>query len=549
MELRQYARIVWKWFWLIVIGTVLSGASAYLISVNSAPVYQATASLLIREGKDPQSSTYTDLLTSERLARTYAERLQSRPVLDETARALGLEESLDDLDVKISVQPVRDTQLIRLSVEHTDPALAQAIANTIPQVFASRNAEQQSERFTASKESLQRQLDTLANDIEEAEARLAAARGASPRNDSEIDRLENRLTQLRNTQSSLLQSFEQVRLAEATSLNSIIIDEPAVLPKNPIRPRPLMNTLLAAVVGAMIGLGAAFLIEYLDERVRDAETVEALVGLPTLGQITVIPHDKAAPAQAVILAHEPRSPLAEAYRVLRTNLQFAAVDRPLRTLVITSPGPREGKSLTCANLAVAIAQTGTRVILVDADLRRPSQHKLFTLPNQTGLTTAIVTEDVDLQVLLKPTTVPGLDVLTSGPIPPNPAELLNSERMAHLLGDLTSQTDIVILDTSPTLAAADAAILAAKADGTLLVIDADLTKRTEVVNAVEQLRRVGAGLLGATLNRLHRQHMAGYYYYYYYPSSDDDDSSVTSTPPRRHKRRKGILGNTRHAAE
>lgn len=122
----------------------------------------------------------------------------------------------------------------------------------------------------------------------------------------------------------------------------------------------------------------------------------------------------------MVLAHNPRSPLAEAYRVLRTNLQFAMVDRPLRTLVVTSAGPREGKSVTSANLAVAVAQTGARVVLVDADLRRPNQHKLFTLPNQTGLTSAIVSDDLDRQALLKPTPIPGLSVMTSGPLPPTP---------------------------------------------------------------------------------------------------------------------------------
>ncbi|HBY97264.1 MAG: polysaccharide biosynthesis tyrosine autokinase [Ardenticatenaceae bacterium] len=546
MELRQYARIVWKWLWLIVICTAVSGAIAYVVSINTAPVYQATASLLIREGKDPESTTYTDLLTSERLARTYSERLQSRPVLEETARALGLQQDLGTLKVKITVQPVRDTQLIRLTVEHTDPALAQAIANTIPQVFANRNAEQQSERFAASKESLQRQLDTLAGDIEDAQGRLTRERAANPRNEDEIDRLESRVTQLRNTQSSLVQSFEQVRLAEATSLNSIIVDEPAALPTKPVRPRPLTNTLLAAVVGAMIGLGTAFLIEYLDERVRDPAMVESLVGLPILGQITELPHEHSTPAQAVILANAPRSPLAEAYRMLRTNLQFAMVDRPLHILVVTSPGPREGKSVTSANLAVAVAQTGARVILVDADLRRPSQHTLFTLPNQTGLTSAIVSDEVDLQALLKPTTMSGLSVMTSGPIPPNPAELLNSERMSHLLQELAAQAELVILDTPPTLAATDAAILAAKADGTLLVIDTNLTKRTELVHTTEQLQRVGATLLGATLNRLRRHNLAGYYYYYYDVSSDHNESGPA---PAQRRKRKGFLGSARHTAE
>jgi len=195
----------------------------------------------------------------------------------------------------------------------------------------------------------------------------------------------------------------------------------------------------------------------------------------------------------------PRSPVAEAYRTLRTNIQFSSLDVPLRTLLATSSGPDEGKSTTIANLAVAMAQAEQRVILVDCDLRRPVQHELFGLANRAGLTNLFL-EEGDPQPLLQETPQPGLWVLTSGPLPPNPAELVGSRKMERIIEALKSSADIVLFDTPPVLAVTDAAVLATKLDAAILVVRAGKSKRDLARKARDTLLKVNARLLGVVLN-------------------------------------------------
>ncbi len=213
----------------------------------------------------------------------------------------------------------------------------------------------------------------------------------------------------------------------------------------------------------------------------------------------------------LITLSDPRSPVAEAYRSLRTNLEFSSLDEPLRAMVVTSPAPEAGKSTTLANLAVTMAQAGKEVILVDCDLRRPSLHEIFGVSNATGLTSVIL-DDTTSTPPLRETGVPGLKLLTSGPLPPNPAELLSSRRMADLIRALREQADIVLFDAPPVIAVTDAAILASQVDGVLLVLNAGVTKREHAQRAKAALEKVNARLVGAVLNNV-KLDMSLYGYY------------------------------------
>jgi protein-tyrosine kinase len=214
----------------------------------------------------------------------------------------------------------------------------------------------------------------------------------------------------------------------------------------------------------------------------------------------------------LITVSEPRSPISEAYRTLRTNLDFASLDQAVKTLVVTSAGVGEGKSTTLANLAVVSAQAGRKVILVDADLRRPMLHRIFTLGNETGLTTAIMDEAAMASPPLQETGIAGLSVLTSGPLPPNPAELMASRRMEEVIAALAGQAEQVFFDTPPVVAVTDAAVLATKVDGVLLVISAGKTRREYARTAVQRLRQINARLLGTVLTNV--QLGAGFQGYY-----------------------------------
>jgi capsular exopolysaccharide synthesis family protein len=207
-----------------------------------------------------------------------------------------------------------------------------------------------------------------------------------------------------------------------------------------------------------------------------------------------------APTETTLITlREPGSAAAEAYRTLRTNILFSSLDRPLRTLLVTSTAPNEGKSTTLANLAVTMAQAEQRVLLVDCDLRRPSLHTLFGLNNEQGLTSAILAQDDSLPPL-QATSVPGLSVLTSGPLPPRPADLLGSRRMAAMIERLSASADIVLFDTPPVVAVTDAAALAPRVDGVLLVLYAGHTRRDRAREARQLLEKVKANIVGVVLN-------------------------------------------------
>ncbi|MEK8126908.1 CpsD/CapB family tyrosine-protein kinase [Paenibacillus filicis] len=216
-----------------------------------------------------------------------------------------------------------------------------------------------------------------------------------------------------------------------------------------------------------------------------------------------------------IITHEnPKSPISEAYRTLRTNIQFSAIDEELRVIMVTSAGPGEGKSTTLTNLAVAYAQTDMKVVVIDADLRKPTMHHTFSVTNRWGLT-SIISGQAKLNEVVQQTYVDNLSLITSGPIPPNPSEMLASKRMTALLEDLKQSFDIILVDAPPTLAVTDSQIVATKCDGVILVVDSGKVKRDMAIKAKANLDHVKARILGVVLNNMDRKNAESYYYYYY----------------------------------
>ncbi|NPV81507.1 MAG: CpsD/CapB family tyrosine-protein kinase [Firmicutes bacterium] len=233
------------------------------------------------------------------------------------------------------------------------------------------------------------------------------------------------------------------------------------------------------------------------------------------------------PEKTLIAYHDPRSPVTEAFRTLRTNLQFASLDKPLKSLLLTSTGPGEGKSTVAANLSIAFAQSGKQVILVDADLRRPRLHSLFSLKNDVGLTNMLLGGNgVDA---LQDSRIRGLRILTSGPLPPNPAELLGSGAMNSVIQALSQEADIVVYDTPPVIAVTDAAVLAPRVDGVLLVLKLGATSREAAVRAKTLLENSRGRILGIVINDVKNEASYGYYYYYYYSSNNEGARTTRSS--------------------
>ncbi|WP_308447260.1 CpsD/CapB family tyrosine-protein kinase [Desulforamulus aquiferis] len=222
----------------------------------------------------------------------------------------------------------------------------------------------------------------------------------------------------------------------------------------------------------------------------------------------------------LVVLEKPKSPIAEMYRILRTNVQFAAVDKEIKTILLTSSGPGEGKSVTTANLAVAFAQSGKSVIIVDTDMRKPTQYKLWGLENMVGLTNLLI-GDEEVEKILQPTPMDNLRVLTTGPIPPNPAEMLGSQRMSSMIKKLTGYADIIIFDSPPVIAVTDAALLAPQVDGVILVVGSGIARIEGAQRVKEMLLNGKARILGTVLNMVEQESQDYYYYYYYYGEGND----------------------------
>lgn len=301
-----------------------------------------------------------------------------------------------------------------------------------------------------------------------------------------------------------------------TSPVKVSVVRTASLPTDPVLPRTTVNLLLGVLVGLTVGVGAAVLRESLDTTLKGADEVHKQLGLSTLG---LIAFDRDAVKRPLVVQVDPHSHRAEAFRQLRTNLQFADVDNPPRSIVVTSCLPQEGKSTTACNLAITLSQAGLRVVLVEGDLRRPRLGSYLGLEDAAGLTNALV-GSARLTDVLQPWGQTGIRVLLSGPTPPNPSELLGSQQMEDLLADLERSADIVVIDAPPLLPVTDAAVLAALASGAVMVLRADKTTREQADRAVQILRSVDARVYGAVLNMIplkgSRSHRYGYGYGYGY---------------------------------
>lgn len=516
MELRLLVRFVWRWLWLIMLCMAGAGVAAYFASKQLTPIYQAATVLLIDQS--PTSSATPDLAsltTSERLARTYVELLRRRPVMEEVIANLNLSMSPGELAEQVRVIVLPDTQLILLTVDNSSPQQAAAITNEIVEVFRRQNQERQTSRYASSIRNLEEELALAQSDITHGEKRLEELDDTidTPANQMLYNRQQELLSQNRSRYTTILEQLETVRLAESQHSNNLDVVESALPPAEPIRPTPLRNALLAALFGAMLATGIALLMEYLDDSVKSAEDVEHITGVSALASIARIPPTQS--AKRLVATNGAYSPIAEAYRVLRTSLEFSAVDVPIQTLVVTSSSPAEGKSTTAANLAIVIAQTGRRVLLVDADLRRPTLHVLFNCNQSSGMTNALVRKKDELiDTYIQTTEVENLHLLTSGPLPPNPAELLGSGRMRMLLDELRTQADVIIFDSPPLLAVVDASLLAHICDAVLLVVLAGVTRTSALKRSKEQLVQSGTRIAGTVFNRVSSAYSSDYGYSY-----------------------------------
>ena len=389
-----------------------------------------------------------------------------------------------------------------------------------------------------SKESLGLEID-----IQTDSTREASLRTVLDSYDRQMERLPNKeLLLLRLTRSQqvndniyrlLLERFEEARITEAGQIGNVRVIDTAQEPRSPIKPRRFQNLLLALIVGLTLGGGLAFFTESLDRSIKNPEVAEALLGLPVIGLIPTIgdldgkfkgTRNEIELISSRLVTHfVPRSPVAEAYRTVRTNLSFSRPDNPPRTILVTSAVPQEGKTTTTANLAITLAQMGGKTLIVDSDLRRPAIRKVFNLESKEGLTDYLIGKGA-LDALIRTTDIPNLYILPAGQIPPNPSEVLGSQRMKELVAELSRRFEMVFFDSPPVVAVTDAAVLSRNTDGVVLVVQSGATDREAVARAKTLLGNVQANILGLVLNNIRIESTYGSYHYrYYYHYYDSED--------------------------
>jgi succinoglycan biosynthesis transport protein ExoP len=520
VELKRYFAAIKKWWWLLVISTLVAAVASYFAVQRMPRIYQATATVMVGQGLQSANPNSQDLYISQQLAQTYREMVTRGPILGGAAEALGLPYVPSPQNV--SAWLVSGTQLMGIAVRDTDPERARALADAIvqqliketPNEVAEAQARQAKVRSYLTE--LEGNIQATQEEIQAEQAKLADANSARAIEQSQtnIAALQQKLASYQATYGSLLGGVEP-------RTNFISVFEPASTPTQPISPNVRMTVLMAAAIGLVLAVGGAFLIEFLDDTVKTPEDVDQAIHLPTLANIVRTQGRKG--TNNLVAAHEPLSPATEAYRTLRTNVRVSSVDEPLRTLVVTSPNPSDGKTTLVANLGVVMAQAGNRVVLVDADLRRSTLHKHFELPNREGLTNALLEDEPTLDGWLQETEIENLRVLTSGPLPPNPSELLGSKRMHQLVERLKDEADVVLFDSPPNLVVTDASVLAIEVEGVLLVVEAGRTRRTAAQQATEQLQQLGVNIVGVVLNGVRVPRSKNYYYYRYHHKQDGQE--------------------------
>ncbi|WP_328351386.1 polysaccharide biosynthesis tyrosine autokinase [Mycobacterium sp. NBC_00419] len=297
----------------------------------------------------------------------------------------------------------------------------------------------------------------------------------------------------------------------------VIVEQRATIPESPVVPKTSRNIALGLVAGVLLGVGLAILRDRLDNSVKDRETLEDITGVGLVGNI---PADKERRKDAAIAFDKESSGISEAFRKLRTNLQFLAVDNPPRVILVASSLPNEGKSTTAINLALVLAEAGHTVVLVDGDMRKPMLDKYLNLVGTAGFST-VLSGAAEIDDVLQKTEFPGLTVLASGAIPPNPSELLASQTAKRILGELREKFDYVIVDSSPLVAVTDAAVLSASVDGVLMMVRFGSTKREQLAHAIRNLSGVGASILGAVFTMTAARGTTAYSYSYNYSYGSD----------------------------
>ena len=486
MTLRDYWRVITRRSWIVIAAIIATAAPAVALSQQQAPIYQADADMLIRvlPGESVFGSGQQNI-NPDRLVQNEISVLEGDVVYFRLIDNLGLEED----PPSVTGSGFDDADVITVSVESGDPETAARLANAYVDAYIDVKREQAVSGMVAASAELQTKITELQTQIDTLDEQIDSS-STDDDSGAEADRRA-----LVDQQALFSQRIDQLQIDAALSAGNAELVRPAIAPIDPIKPTPVRTAMLAAVVGLLLGLGAAFLVDHLDDSVRNTADLARLgAEVPVLAMVPSVSTKDNRP----LSISAPENPAVEAYRNLRTNVQFLGIERKMRSIQVTSTRPGEGKSTTAANLAIVLSQTGSNVVLVDADLRKPDLHRMFAVDGSNGLTNNLAGDPMELTIQR---ITDQLWVIVGGPVPPNPSELLSGRRMDAFAEELARRFDYVIIDSAPLLAVSDAAALSRHVDGVLLVAQAKRVSVPQLRESLATLERVGAPLLGIVLTR------------------------------------------------
>ncbi len=510
LELRDYLAVIRRRKGVIALVTLLTVAAAVAYSLLQTPIYRASTEVLIQKSASQNALNPTQQQTPQAIEQeiqTEIQIIRSAMIEDAVREELGYVP-------EVSVAAKGDTQVLAISATDTSAAAAARKANAYAEVYVEQRRQGTSDDLLTAAGKLQEELDRFATDLATAQDRVDELNGqlvaAPPEQQADLTAQRDEATaaveRLRESTDarrlSLLEQIDRLQL-EATlneSRGARIVSQ-AEAPENPSSPKPVRNAAIAVVLGILLGIGAAFLRDHLDDSVRTKDDLELVTGgLSTLGLIPAVDAWRDRKTAVLESVEHPNGSPAEAYRGVRTSLQFLGIEQDLRTIQFTSANAGEGKTTTSSNVAVALARAGHTVLLVDCDLRRPRLHQFFGLDNSDGFTSILLGEKTRADTIVKIADVPRLAVLPSGPPPPAPSELLSTKAAREEIEGLTRFFDYVILDSPPLLPVADSIVLAGYADAVVLVASARSTTKRSIHRAVELLQQVNAPVAGTILN-------------------------------------------------
>ena len=490
-----------------IIGTALVAvAVASALSFVSTPIYRARAEVLVEPDvatTDPDMVGRVWFLDQELF--TQLQIVESQAIAARVVDRLSLGEAPEDVLEDVAVAVLPSTRVIRIQADDTDPDRAAQLAQAFAEEYLEFRREDATERIEDAAADLRARLERARSTLDRLDQQIADAAdpGVAAALVSERQDVAENLATL-EVELAALEASDPV----SRGGGRVIAD--AVVPERPSEPQVVRNVAIALVLGLGVGVVLALAIDTVDDAVHSGDDAERATGRPVLGRIPLASEEEGGDLP---LLREPDSSPAEAFRDLRTNLRFVGENGQPRVVVITSSIQGEGKSVIAANLAMAAAAAGRQVVLVDADLRRPAQSRVFGHPGTAGLSTVLSGEH-ELDEVLFTVAGAGLDVMFSGERPPNPSELLGTEAMHRMLLRLADQYDLVVVDAPPVLAVPDVLEFAASADTTLLVVELERATRREARDAVERLARVNARVPGVVINRAQLDPTRYDYYYY-----------------------------------